>query len=777
MAQPTSYRVGGVPLSPRNIDQSFLKMMLKATERAEIEEGRDLAKRAVEELFEKGQMGLESLENLESYAKSLKKEWKADKEAIWQCKSTDYEECDLEEVEGWESDLLINAPFLGYYTNFTEELREATAKMAVQALAGAQFGPAPAVAGYAAYANGTKWSGSAERATQELIETYQAYQQGESPMITEGNSVHQVHREELWKTLTQMTRKAAESGDEPLPITSQYYELTSPEVVGNMAAAALAGSPLRLNLDAGRLDYPAKDSVTEVKYYEVDDLATKMRTVFQLTSLEGADVGISLFPSVKLLGSPTNLMHRKVLRVGNEVLMSGMNGNVSSGENIDAGYVVEGPAAKRFSENVARDIQNSIGAGFNDIWGETQLEKFQETDLRMGVAGLVALFDCVAGPSAAGTPLEQPQTVEELSSLADQAGLDLTQVLEVEPERWESTLHSVLHEEGVVSLSDEGKNQLLGLMRRGVEATQEESNVKALRDISLPSGKKVGSTRIDIADLPAEREVLTINAIQEAEEFIYIPGFVVTRAVAAAIVARQEQAKTEGKSLDIRVIADSGVYPFGGTPNSWGVNYLEEHGIPVRWSKLERTGSHDRKVHAKQILTDKGEIAGSTNFSKKGMRDNWETSAYVHFEEGDAEAQALKAQSKAQFEELWDKHTYPLSTLDLAKYFSKNRPEEGHEFFVESARGGAIRQIITAIENYEVESGVLVQQLLEQDEVSTRRDQLLEQGYSDGDAILMAVNQVIGEDDFQALTSELPTSQELDRLQARVEAWKEETGL
>lgn len=774
MANNTALRVGGIPLNPAKINKPFLETMLKATKMAEVDSGKDLAAAAVQELYQKGELSEASLDGLEKYAKSLRKEWKADKDAMWAAKQAPKSEWDDAAYRKLEHDLTLNAPFLGHHQAFADELREATALAAVKAMAGSDFGPTAAVAGYAAYLNGTSWTGTAEKNTRQLVETYKQYLSGDSPMTTQGNAVRQVHRAELWKTLTGMTRDAADSGKKgkPVDITAQYYELTSPELVGNLAAAAKAGSKLRLNLDAGRLDYPETDPVTETNYFEVDDFATKMRTAQQFLKLEGADVGVSFFPCQSLLGSATDLMHRKVLRVGEEVLMSGMNGNVDSGENVDAGYVIEGPAARKFAEHAARDINNSKGAGFDEIWGEKQLKKYDAGDLRMGTTGLVALFDTLAGPTPAGTPLPHPKTAEELEGLAKKAGLDLKAVLDVKEGEWDSTIQSVLHEDGVASLSKLGKKKLMGLMKSTVEATQAPANLKALSDISLPSGKEVGHTTVDIGDQPAEREVLAINAVNQAQEFVYVPGFVVTRAVAAAIVARQEEATAAGKPLDVRVIADPGVYPFGGTPNSYGVNFLEDHGIPVRWAKLERSGHHDRKVHAKQLLTDKGEIAGSTNFSKKGMRENWETSAYVRFEDGDKGGQALKEQSKSQFEDLWDNHSYKLSTADLARYYAKDEPEFGHEFFVDTAKAGATREMIVAIENYEVESGALMQRLAERADVAAQRDKNLAAGYSDGDALLMAVNQVVGPKEFDKMAAKLPTSIELNRLETRVNGWK-----
>ena len=250
----------------------------------------------------------------------------------------------------------------------------------------------------------------------------------------------------------------------------------------------------------------------------------------------------------------------------------------------------------------------------------------------------------------------------------------------------------------------------------------------------------------------------------------------VTRAVAGAIVAKQREAIAAGKPLDIRIIADSGVYPDGGTPNSWGVNFLEDNNVPVRWSKLTRTGWHDRKIHAKQLLTDKGEIAGSTNFSKKGMRENWETSAYVHFEKGDKQAEELREQSKAQFEQLWDEGTYDLSARDLAAYNARWYPEEGREWVVEQDRNYNTKKIIQGLQAYEVETGKLVEKLLQRDDVRERRDQLLADDYSEGDAALKACDEVLGHEEFLKMRHDLPAHKELYEDRDRVHRWKEKYG-
>lgn len=772
------FRAAGIPLSNQKIDKPFLRGMYKATKGAEIEEGKEEALAAIEQLGKTGEMSEDGLDALNDYRKAVYKEWRADKDRMWSTWRSNGKNWKDPAIKAIKKEMGINGAFLMDNQTFTTELREAGARVAVEALAGANFGPAGVIAGYSAYANGRQWSGADKKATESLVNTYKAYESGESRMSTDGNNIEQVHREELWKILGTLTGEAAESGQkgDPLPITAQYYELTSPEMIGNLATAAKAGSKLRLNLDPGRLSYPSKDRETGNKYFEIDDIPHKMRTILQFANIEGADVGVSIFPMEQELGDPTDLMHRKVLRVGDKVLMSGMNANMGSGENIDAGYVVEGPAAAVLTENVARDIDKSAGRGMDDIWGAEHVEMFRTEDLRVGRRGITALLDGLQGPSPAGADLPRTTTLASLEKLAKKAGVKLADLVDVPAEDYKEVMSGIARGEGEISLSAEGKEQLLALMERAVDATQTKKNIKALDDISLPSDKKVGDTRVDIADLPSEREVLTINAIMEAEEFILVPGFVVTRAVAGAIVAKQKQAIAAGKPLDIRVIADSGVYPDGGTPNKWGVNFLEDNGIETRWSKLTRTNWHDRKIHAKQLLTDKGEIAGSTNFSKKGMRENWETSAYVHFEEGDKEAAELRDQSKAQFEELWETETFDFSARDLATYNNRFAPKLGREWAIEQDRDYSTKKIVQAIEVYEEDTAVMMEKLVERPDIKARRTELLENGYSEGDSALMAVEDVLGREEFMKMKNELPGHKKLMAMKNKFEKWNAKYG-
>ena len=777
-----NFSVGGVPLDPTRVNKPFLRTMYKAaraakgTEISAADQKAGLA--AIEELGKTGEMSKESLAALDTFTKSVKKEWKADKGKMWDvynANGRDWSNAAVKKAKAKaKKEMAITSPFLAASQKFETELREATALAATQAIAGASFTPLAVVAGYEAYANNKKWNGTADKKTAAVVETFKAVQSGESHMITNGNKVQQVHREELWRALDNLTNEAKEAGEKgkPLPITAQYYELTSPEMIGNLAAAAKAGSKLRLNLDPGRLSYPSTDRKTGGKYFEVDDIPHKARTILQFANIKGADVGVSIFPMNRELGDPTDLMHRKVLRVGDKVLMSGMNANMGSGENLDAGYIIEGPAAAKYTENVRRDINTSSGSTVEDIWGEKHIQQFLEGDLRMGRRGITALLDTIGGPSKAGAELPEANSLEDLEKLARKAKVDLSSLFDIPEEDYEKTMNKIASGRGEVALSPEGKSQLLGVINKAVDATQSKKNIKALADIDLPSDKTVGKTRIDIGDLPAEREVLALNAIHKAEKFIYLPGFVVTRAIAGAIVAKQKEATANGKPLDIRIIADSGIYPDGGTPNSWGVDFLEDNGVPVRWSKLTRTDGHDRKIHAKQLLTDKGEIAGSTNFSKKGMQENWETSAYVHFDQSDKKSIALREQSKEQFETLWEDQTFDLGPTRLAAFNEKNTPKAGRDWAIGQGRRYATKQIIRNIQNYERESATYIQGLLERDDVSAKKAELLEQGYSEGDSSLMAAKDVLGKKAYLQGLHNLDSHKKLMFQKAMVEKWE-----
>ncbi len=766
------FKIGEIALRPDRVNSEFLSSLKKGVEKSSVDKGREEATKVLDTWAETQEIAPEDYQKLQTYAGQVGKKFGELKSQWWKAFKATGSEADTRDIEenmGREGALLFPNEVL------QTELREATARSAIQALSGSLMGPAGVAAAYAAYSNGPTWDAGADRRTAELLEKLESVSRGDSRMITEGNSVGQVHRAELWKTMNSMLDDAIARGKDgrPTELGIQYYELTSPRIIGKIADAAKAGNKVRINLDPGRLSFPSRDSEGD-SFFSLDSTPDKLRTVIQLASLKNADIAVSLFPAKKELNSPSNLMHRKVLRVGDRVLVSGMNANVGSGDNIDAGYTLRGPAARQVSENLARDLQNSKGASLEDIWGEQHVERFRETNLRLGRRGFETMFDALSGPTPAGTEAPKAKSLSDMEALAKKAGATLSQLVEVPKSEYEAVMTKVVEGRDQVQLSKKGKELLKGLIDKTISLTQSEENVARLEDISLASGRRVGETRVDIADLPVEREAAAIQAIAQAEEFIYLPGFVVTKAIASAIVARRDEMLAKGQELDVRVIADSGIYPYGGTPNSFGIKHLEDNGIAPRWSKLERTGSHDRKIHAKQLITDKGELTGSTNFSNKGMRDNWETSAYIHFDENDERALRERENAKSQFDELWT-NSYELNSRDLSAYFHQDRPEVGRDWIIEEDRDRAIRQIIRMLFNYERQSANLIGSLVEaKPAVAEMRDALYEEGYSRGDATLKAVNANVGADNLRKLLDEMPTAKSLKELQDEVQQWKKD---
>lgn len=631
-----------------------------------------------------------------------------------------------------------------------ESVALAQSQVAVQALAGASFGPIGLVSAFVTHANLQK------KALEPLMTQIQGLRDGTSPSLFQGNKAEGVRGPEVWKKMNDLLDGAVASGNagKPVEVNAQYYELTNQEIVGKLAQAAQAGNKVRVNVDPGRL------VAYQGSHVVIDEVPDKMRALLQLSQTKG-DVGISMYPISKQLGNPNNLMHRKGLRVGEQFFLSGMNANKGSGENVDVGYVLEGPAARQLVQNFARDVEHSSGATLEEVFGEKPLAGFMDGDINMRARGLASLIDCAGGPSPAGTQLPKINNYAELKALADKHGeraLDYTDLKMAE-------LDQALQSGREIPLSKKGKKKFLELVERTLEATRTPKNLKRLADIGLPEGKVAGTSAVALADYPEERQALMLTAIQEAEEFVYMPAFVITRSVASMLVARRDELKAEGKELDIRVIADPGVYPDGGTPNEYGVKFLENAGIPVRWALLPRTDEHDRKVHAKAMLTENGEFFGSTNFSNKGLTDNWEQSGYVRIDPKDKAAQQGHDLAVADFLQMWDDKSFELNTLEKGlEMRERSKGDKDYEVQADEARYGIVRSVIRGIENVEKASATFIQQQASDPKTAERISELVEEGYDDGSATLMAVREKMGDDAFFKALENLEQRQNLEKL-------------
>jgi phosphatidylserine/phosphatidylglycerophosphate/cardiolipin synthase-like enzyme len=615
---------------------------------------------------------------------------------------------------------------------------ESTQKVALKAALGAGFAPLATMAAYLA------WNPAPESHIKEVASHIQQLRDGTSPLLHQGNKVEPVPQEKLWQTKLRLLEEAtalAKAGNPP-EIDVQYFEMTSSSFMKRLAEAAAAGCPVRINIDPSR---PRQASSAEIS---VDDSPRKLRALLQMLAVPGADVAISVYPVADELGNVSQLMHRKLLRVGEKVLFGGMNANEGSGENFDTGYLMEGPAARQLVSGFQEDLKTSEGASATQIYGEKLMASFEEGQVSLTLHGLATTLDALNGPSPAGTRIPSKPSRELLEKLAEKADIRLSSLVYVDDLdhalRYNSTKP--------LELKGPGKKLLLSLVERTLKATWEKDNLARLQKLSLPQGEAKGEVTVAVASRPAEREAVILEAIASAEKFIYVPTFVITKAVARALVARRDEVAAQGKHIDVRVVADSGLYGHGGTPNEDGYLVLEDAGIPVQWALLTRVqGDHDRKIHAKQILTDKMELVGSTNLSNKGIRENWELSGLVYFDPNKAGSMEARHEGVERFQHLWDYESIQLDTRAAAS------KQDLDKLGTEEARRKSIRQFLSMISRYEQQTSRWIEVQIQDDpQLQAKADQLQAQGMAYGYARLLACVEKHGHLDFYAKMQSLP---------------------
>lgn len=647
----------------------------------------------------------------------------------------------------------VNVYADGFYS-LKDSIKAANAKAAVAALAGASFGPTGVLVAYQTYAD------LKADELKPVVDTIADLRSGHSSIVYQGNQVEQVHQEKLWPAMNHLQAKGIEAGKagQPTQVFGQYYELTSPEIVGGFAENAKAGNPTFVNVDAGRITPPPKEKIVEI-----DDAPDKLRSVLQMLD---AGVAVTTYPVAALLGEPSNLMHRKLMGVGDEVLLSGMNSNAGSGENIDRGYIMQGPAAKRKSEDFKRDCLQSLEhKTAADRFGKEELENFKSNTVRMGARGLSAMMDALKGPEAAGKGVPHFKSYDELNQYAKERGFDLGSLLAVPADQAPAAINAMLAGGPKVELSETGKQTFLDLVDKVMERTNDPANVQKFEQLKEVSGEAKGTTEVTLADVPAERQATALETIQHAEKYILAPTFVITRPIAAAIAARKNEMEAQGQKLDVRMVADSGVYPDGGTPNETGVFLLEDQGISVRWTMLTRSGWHDRKIHAKDILTEKEEWFGSTNLSNKGMRENWEHSGVVKFDDKDPKSVEMREHAKGLFEEMWEHESLNCNLTKLAtRLVTEKFHYEGRDLKSEVSyqRGKKLKELIGMIETYEKETGDWVSKKAEAPAVQARIKEYMAAGMDDGNATLLAVRESMPKDEFYNTLAQLPSRKELN---------------
>ena len=158
------------------------------------------------------------------------------------------------------------------------------------------------------------------------------------------------------------------------------------------------------------------------------------------------------------------------------------------------------------------------------------------------------------------------------------------------------------------------------------------------------------------------------------------------------------------------------------------------------------------------------------------MQENWETSAYVHFEADDKESIATREASKKQFETLWNEDCYDLSPRDVSAYTNRFEDKVGKDWAIAEGRDYGTKQIISKIEQYEIETGQLVEGFMSNPEYKTVYDGFVAKGYSEGDAALLAADKHFGVKEFRQMRNDLPGNQELVDFESKIDKWKAKYG-
>ncbi len=573
--------------------------------------------------------------------------------------------------------------------------------------------------------------------------------QPDSPYKLKGNQVEPLTRQEIWQKKMQLLDQAP-AGTE---VEAQYYEMNSPEMLEKLSKQARNGSNVRVLLDPGTL---AKNG----DEYDATSLAARLNAVKRLEAGSQGQAGVQFFANKEVLGGRAEIMHRKLLRVGDEVVFGGMNSSTGSGENIDFATTIQGPAATKLSQGFQRDLDLSAGQPVEGIYG-SQLEELRTTEAPVTVQrrGLLDLLEAQTGvPPRSG--MSQTERVDRAIESASYQGVTVEQLANI-PEG-KTGREWLLEGTGGIELTDRGRNLLADGLEGAVQRMNSPQNMQRLKRSQPPSDAKAGENTVAVGDTSPERQALVLHAVESADKFIKVSAFVLNEDLARLLADKKDAMAKEGKPFDVQVVLDPGVYQYGGTPNEKGFQMLEDRGVPVKWAVLDRTDpDHDRKVHAKMILTDKMMLTGSTNFSHKALRDNWEVSDMTFFDDG-PDAQAKLQEVNSDFDRLYGREALALDAKGLAEQKYGDRQGAEGQMLRDTYRSRVMRSFLRGIQGYEEEVGQRVQQ-----EVASN-PQLryqIEEKVRHGSPRGYATMELLGEEKMAELRESSPAYQRLLKIQ------------
>lgn len=577
-----------------------------------------------------------------------------------------------------------------------------------------------------------------------------------SPRRLKGNKLELLTRGEVWEKKMDLMEQAA-SNPKGAQLDAEYFELSSPDALEKLSRAARGGARVRVLIDSGRLQSDGEN-------LDASSLASRLSTVKSLENASRGQAGVQFFANQEVLGSRSDLMHRKLLRVNDTVLFGGMNANSGSGENVDNGMTMQGPAARNQAEAYQRDMDRSVGKSAEQIFG-TQLQDLREKEnVTVSSIGLLSLLE------ASGTQVQKPgrRYPERVDAAIESAGFqgvkahDLAEIPDLDKDGKVTdadTRAFLIKGHSSVRLSQKGRELLADGLEAAVDRMNTASRMEKLKPGPLPSDKKVGGDTVAVGDTAAERTAMLLHTIDSAEKRIDVSAFVVSEEVARALV---EKKKRMGDDFQVRVVLDPGMYGYGGTPNEKGYRYLEDNKIPVKWAVLDRSNpEHDRKVHAKLMVTDKMMLTGSTNFSSKALRANWELSDVVYFGEDD-KSKAKQEELHQDFDRLYNREAMSIDTVAAAQRKHGHLPDGPEkDLLIDKTRSKSLRGFLRSIENYERAIGERVQEEVKKEpELQYNLDQQVKRGEARGYAIL----DLLGEERMRQMRESLPSYQQLVKM-------------
>ena len=534
-----------------------------------------------------------------------------------------------------------------------------------------------------------------------------------SKMKLEGNNVVPLMRGDIWRTkmslLDEVAKNPIGKDGKPVEVDAEYYELTSPEMISKLRKAAEAGANVKVIMDPGQLQYISSG------IFDASAVALKLGSMEELKrGLPEENMSATFYPIQEKLGGSGEIMHRKIFRVGEDVVFGGMNANTGSNENIDFAMKIRGSAANKIGSMFAEDASYSAGKGIQDVYG-SRLEPLlnKHKTVMISRAGLESILTAGFAEQAGldGTETHD-QKIDKLIAAADKAGVNVgelavfpnrkSQNVEIGNKRAAEFLKS--KNKAKIRLNDDGKRLMMKVIKGVFDTNNSAKNIENLQNSVPPEGlaSKKSSEVIAVAGTGDERQGVLLNAINSAEKFIKVSCFVMTKDIADVLVEKKNEMERQGKHIDIEVIMDPGIYAYGGTPNEEGYKTLEDAGIKVKWNLLERsTNQHDRKNHSKMMVTDKMLLTGSTNFSSKGLRDNWEDSDVVYFNENNEQSLANQKLVTDDYDRMFSRQAVSVDTHRLAEEEFKNYDGADKEVLKDRFRNTAIRKICAKIDTYE----------------------------------------------------------------------------